>query len=189
MGNEAADMVNNMNKIEVWDLYDKNRNLTGQEHVRGAGPIPDNQYHLVVHVWLRNSEGKYLIAQRAAHRESNPLMWECQGGSVLKGESSLDGALREVFEEVGVRLDPQSGTLVFSHLRDVVNGVRFGDIMDVWLFTYDGAASLGDATTDEVADTKWLTVDEIKQLYNEGKFVKTLHYFFEKIAKENCQTE
>lgn len=108
---------------------------------------------------------------------------------MLKGESSLDGALREVFEEVGVRLDPKSGTLVFSHLRDVVNGVRFGDIMDVWLFTYDGDAFLSDATTDEVADTKWLTADEIKQLYNEGKFVKTLHYFFEKIAKENCQTE
>ena len=54
--------------------------------------------------------------------------------------------------------------------------------MDVWLFTYDGYASLGDATTDEVVDTKWLTVDEIKQLYDEGKFVNTLQYFFEKIS-------
>ncbi len=172
-----------MNQIEVWDLYDKNRKLTGQEHIRGSGPIPDNQYHLVVHVWLRNSEGKYLIAQRAAHRESNPLMWECQGGSVLKGESSLDGALREVFEEVGVRLEPESGTLVFSHIRDVVNSVRFGDIMDVWLFNCDDEANLIDATTDEVAQTKWATVDEIKELFDTGKFVNTLQYFFEKIGK------
>lgn len=171
-----------VNEPEIWDLYDANKNQTGKYHMRG-NPIPEKYYHLVVHVWLRNSEGKYLIAQRAPHRESNPLMWECQGGSVLKGESSLDGALREVFEEVGVRLDPESGTLVFSHLRDVISGVRFGDIMDVWLFTYDGDASLSDATTDEVADTKWATADEIKQLYDEGKFVKTLHYFFEKIAK------
>ena len=176
-------MVNDINQPEIWDLYDANRKLTGQKHVRGSGPIPDGQYHLVVHVWLRNSEGKYLIAQRSANRESNPLLWECHGGSVLQRETSLEGALREVFEEVGVHLNPSSGTIVFSKLRDVVNGTRFGDIMDVWLFNYDGDASLGDATTDEVADAKWATADEIKQLYDEGQFVKTLHYFFEKIAK------
>lgn len=86
--------------MEIWDLYTKYREKTGKEHVRGK-QIPDGYYHLVVHVWIRNRKGEYLISQRAANRPTFPLMWECIGGSVLKGESSIEGAIREVKEEVG----------------------------------------------------------------------------------------
>ncbi len=168
--------------MEIWDLYDENRNIVG-EQIRGE-ELPDNGYHLVVHVWIKNSKGQYLISQRAADRQSQPLMWECQGGSVLKGESSLQGALREVKEEVGVDLDANKGKIVFSHLRGMVDGKKFNDIMDVWLFEYDGEGSLDKATTKEVAQIKWLYPDEIRQLYDNHKLVWTLAYFFEKIL--NC---
>jgi 8-oxo-dGTP pyrophosphatase MutT (NUDIX family) len=36
-------------------------------------------------------------------------MWECVGGSVVKGEESLQGAIREVKEEVGVDLELSNG--------------------------------------------------------------------------------
>ena len=41
-------------------------------------------------------EGKILISQRAGHRKRYPLMWECNGGSILAGETSLEGVIREV---------------------------------------------------------------------------------------------
>lgn len=167
---------------EVWDLYDKNRNLVDIDHIRGVWPIPDDCYHLVVHVWIKNSDGKYLISQRSAKREHNPLMWECCGGAVIKGEDSLTGAIREIYEEVGINLNPTGGRIVFSRLRDVVGGKRFGDIMDVWMFNYDGEPSLLNATTDEVAQTRWATVEEIKKLYDNGEFVQTLGYFFKEVA-------
>jgi predicted acetyltransferase/8-oxo-dGTP pyrophosphatase MutT (NUDIX family) len=167
---------------ETWDLYDENRNLTGECHIRGIGQIPDKRYHLVVHVWIKNSEDKYLIAQRSATRPSYPLKWECVGGSVLKGEDSLTGAIREVQEEVGIALNPESGQLAFTRLRDVIDGRRFGDIMDVWVFNYDGEASLESATTAEVSQTRWVTVEEIKKLYDSGEMVNTLEYFFDEIA-------
>lgn len=102
--------------MERWDLYTKNGELTGKEHIRG-NELPDDCYHLVVHVWVRNSEGKYLISQRAASRPTFPLKWECVGGSVLKGENSLEGAIREAKEEVGIDLSPDSGNVVFSKTR------------------------------------------------------------------------
>lgn len=83
--------------MELWDLYDKNRNPIGREHIRG-NEIPDGCYHIVVHVWIRNSKGQYLISQRSANRPAFPLMWETVGGSVLKSETSLQGAIREVQE-------------------------------------------------------------------------------------------
>ncbi len=88
--------------MEIWDLYTKYREKTGREHIRGE-QIPEGCYHLVVHVWIRNSKGEYMISQRAANRPTFPLMWECVGGSVVKGESSIEGAIREAKEGTSSR--------------------------------------------------------------------------------------
>lgn len=152
--------------MELWDLYTEDRIPTGKSHVRGE-ELPENLFHLVVHVWIKNSEGKYLISQRAADRPTCPLMWETVGGSVLKGENSLQGALREVKEEVGIDLSPDSGRLIFSKVRKASGRRIFNDILDVWRFDYDGEAHLDSAETKEVAQTKWLSKEEIRKLYDE----------------------
>lgn len=169
--------------MEIWDLYNENRELIGRDHVRGE-EIPEGCYHLVVHVWIRNRKGEYLISQRSASRPTFPLMWECVGGSVLKGEDSLTGALRETKEEVGLSLSPENGRLVRSVVRKMVNGERFADILDVWLFTYDGAVSLEQATTREVAQAAWMATDRVRELLDQGELVHTLEYFFDTVA--NC---
>lgn len=163
--------------MELWDLYNKNRELTGRDHIRGE-EIPRGLYHLVVHVWIRNSKGEYLISQRSADRPAFPLMWECVGGSVIKGEDSLTGALRETQEEVGLTLSPEDGKLIYSIIGRAINGVKFNDILDVWLFEYDGPVSLDQATTSEVVQVVWMTKAQIKDLFDTGKLVHTLDYFF-----------
>lgn len=164
--------------MELWDLYTEERVLTWKTHARGED-IPDGFYHLVVHVWIKNSDGKYLISQRSADRKSYPLFWECPGGSVLKGETSREGALREVKEEIGIDLSDADGTILFSEVRKTVGGEKFNDIMDVWLFYYDGDADLSAATTAEVCRTEWLTKEQISELYGNNKMVYTLDYFFD----------
>ena len=103
--------------MELWDLYNERRELTGRDHIRGE-EVPQGFYHLVVHIWIRNSKGEYLISQRSADRPAYPLMWECVGGSVTKGEDSLTGALRETKEEVGLTLSVNANIKV-SHLAGV----------------------------------------------------------------------
>ena len=164
--------------MEIWDLYNERRELTGRDHIRGDA-IQDGYYHLVVHVWVRNSKGEYLISQRSADRPMHPLKWECVGGSVLKGEDSLSGALREIKEEVGLSLSPNNGKLVCSTTGRVVNGIRFSDIVDVWSFDYDGEVDLRSATTKEVAKTIWMNKAAIKELFDNGELVDTLGYFFD----------
>jgi len=166
--------------MEKWDLYTKDREKTGKEHIRGE-TIPEGFYHLAVHVWIRNRKGEYLISQRSANRPTFPLMWECVGGSVLMGESSLEGALREVKEEVGLDLAPETGKVLFTKIRE------FHDILDVWLFEYDGDPHLDGATTDEVADCRWMTVSEIRKLYEDNRLAPTLGYFFGIIETERRQ--
>ena len=113
---DFGDIVEYVPDAEIWDLYDENRELLGKDHVRGE-QLPIDGYHLVVHVWIRNSKGEYLIAQRSANRQTYPLMWECVDGSVIKGEDSLQGALREVKEEVGVDLLPKKGHVILSDIH------------------------------------------------------------------------
>ena len=60
--------------MEKWDLYTRNRELTGREQIRGEA-IPEGFYHLVVHVWLKNKQGQYLISKRSADRTTYPLFW------------------------------------------------------------------------------------------------------------------
>ena len=166
--------------MELWDLYTENRELTGKEHIRGE-KLPENLYHMVVHVWIRNNKGEYLISQRSANRPTFPLMWECVGGSVLKGESSIQGAIREAKEEVGVDLSPDNGKIVFSKVRKIIDGKRFNDIVDVLLFQYDGDVILNNATTDEVEQIVWMNKSQILELFEQNKLVDTLKYFFTEI--------
>ena len=159
--------------MEQWDLYDRDRNLTGLSQIRGE-PIPEGRYHLVVHVWIRNASGEYLISQRSPDREKDPLKWECVGGSALMREDSLSAALREVQEEVGVALNPNQGKVVKTMLRE-----HLQDIVDIWLFEYDGQIDISRASTKEVTQAHWMEVEDIRALADKGELQRNLLYFFD----------
>ena len=180
---DFGDIVEYVPDAEIWDLYDENRKLLGKNHVRGE-QLPIGGYHLVVHVWIRNSKGEYLIAQRSANRPTIPLVWECVDGSVIKGEDSLQGALREVKEEVGVDLLPEKGHVILSDIKKIEFGKVVNKIVDVWLFEYDGEVDLSNATTDEVVQVAWMNRSQIKELFDANMFVDTLEYFFTEVEKE-----
>ena len=180
---DFGDIVEYVPDAEIWDLYNENRELLGKDHVRGE-QLPIDGYHLVVHVWIRNSKGQYLISQRSANRPTFPLVWECVDGSVVKGEDSLQGALREVREEVGVDLLPEKGHVILSDIKKIEFGKVVNKIVDVWLFEYDGKVDLSNATTDEVAQVAWMGRSQIKELFDANMFVDTLEYFFTEVEKE-----
>ena len=168
--------------MEIWDLYDEKRQVIG-EHIRGT-ELPENGFHLVVHAWIKNSKGEYLMTQRSAGKRTFPLMWECVGGSALKGECSIQSAVREILEEVGLNFTPDDGELLFTKIRRMIDGKRYNDIVDVWLFRHDGEVSLEKATTDEVAQARWMNRAEIETLRRENKLVysiKDLSYFFDEM--------
>ena len=161
--------------MEIWDLYDKNRVLTGKTHTRGK-IIPEGSYHLVVHAWLRAPDGRYLMSRRAPSREKFPLMWECVGGSVIQGEDSYLGAVREVYEEVGIDLSGRKGKVLYTKVRDFIDGKVFRDIVDVWLFDLEAGEkeNLGAAPTDEVCECRFMTKAQILALNDVGMLVPTL---------------
>lgn len=153
---------------EMWDLYDRNRKMLERKAIRGT-KLSDEEYHLVSNAWIRNSEGKYLISQRVEWK-AHPLMWECTGGSVLMGEDTYTGAIREVKEELGIDVSNAPFAFVGSTTRYYKN---CPDILDVYIFELDISIENIIIQKDEVNDVKWATKEEIIQLYNDGEFEAT----------------
>ncbi len=93
---------------ELWDCYDSNFNiLNGKVLVRGEeSSFSDDEYHLVCEVAVKHRDGTYLLMKRDLHKETYPGYWEFSaGGSALQGESPLQCAKRELFEETGLNAD------------------------------------------------------------------------------------
>lgn len=113
---------------EIWDVLDANRQPTGRTHRRGDW-LPEGDYHLVVHVWIQNSKGEFLLTRRTPNK-GYPNMWECTGGSALSGDDSLSAAMREVREETGLTVSPENGSCILRLKRD-------DNFCDIWLFRQD----------------------------------------------------
>lgn len=90
--------------MEWNDIYDKERNLTGRTHLRGTR-WKRGEYGLVACVWVYDGKGNILLTRRAPEK-SGAGSWENSGGAVKAGETSLQGVVRELFEETGIRADP-----------------------------------------------------------------------------------
>ena len=61
---------------------------------------------MVVHVCIFNGLGQMLIQQRSPEKTIWPELWDVSiGGGVDAGETSRQGAVREVGEELGYDLD------------------------------------------------------------------------------------
>lgn len=87
--------------MEWNDIYDKNRNLTGRVHRRGAR-WRAGEYGLVVCVWVYDGRGNLLLTRRAPGK-SYAGTWENSGGAAKAGETSRQAIARELFEETGIK--------------------------------------------------------------------------------------
>jgi len=151
---------------ELWDVYDENKKKIGKTVTRDKEILENGQYHLVVTAIIMNSENKILISKRAANKKKYPLLWECNGGAVRKGENSLQGILREIKEELGIILSPREAIFLKEIKCDEAH-----DFKDLWLFKKD--IDLSDITfpDKEAIEAKWVTINELIDMFNKGEFV------------------
>ena len=157
--------------MERRDLYDKGRNITGETILKGEA-IPIDRYIVVVLVFIKNSEGKFLIQKRSEIKNGK---YATTGGHVKSGESSVEGIIAEVEEEIGLKLRPDDLTLYFSGRSDTER-VFFDDYYAKIDIEDIGKLKLQE---DEVSSVNWFSEDEIKQLMKEDKFFDKHYEEFE----------
>ena len=137
---------------ELWDVYTIDRKKNGKICARGEQEnLLNDEFHLWVMVWIKNPKtGKYLVSQRSADKDTDPLKWETVAGHSIAGDTSLDAALREVFEEVGIMLEREKATVLATKVALTYDGFRHNWIRDSYYFeTTEGAESLEGLQVEE----------------------------------------
>lgn len=159
---------------ELWDIYDTNKKKTGRTAERDVYHLKEGEYHIVVEGIIINSKNEILITKRAPHKKFG-LMWECNGGSVLLGETSLDGMIRELREELGVKFDKKDAIYLKEVRRDKVPP----NFKDLWLFKKDIDNKEITFPDGESIDYKWVTIEEFINMCNNKEIVPTIDFGLE----------
>ena len=89
---------------ELLDVYDEDNNCLGYSLERTE--IHEKKlWHRHASAWIMNKEGKVLLQQRAFTKKKNPGKWARTGGHVDAGETCEQAVKREVYEEIGLKVD------------------------------------------------------------------------------------
>ncbi len=158
--------------MELWDIYDREKRVTGRTMERDDWRLREGEYHLSVLGVMMRPDGKYLITKRAAGKAWAPGSWEVPGGAVQAGETSEEAVRREILEETGLDVSEASGGFLYDYHRE---NIKEGDnyFVDVYRFQMDFSEDqvrLQEGETDgfQIAD-----LAEIEQYGEQGEF---LHY-------------
>lgn len=120
---------------EYIDIVTKDGKPTGKKvlkseiHAKGY-------YHNTAHVWLYTKDGHILLSQRAASKSICPLLWDISvAGHVDTGESIIHAALREMQEEIGLKLyaNDLKKIGVFQCFQSYPNGITDNEFHHTYL--------------------------------------------------------
>lgn len=154
--------------MELVDLYNEDRIPLGKTEDRQVQRTRNTpgEYRIVVHVCIFNSCGEMLLQQRSMEKAAFPGLWDVSAaGGVNAGETSRQGAEREVREELGYALD-------LTGVRPSVTVNYEGGFDDFYLVVRDDLRT--ETLTlqeEEVADVRWASEEEVLYLLAEGRFL------------------
>ena len=153
--------------MELRDLYNSNRILTGETIEKGQD-VPSGRYYITVVVFIENNNGEFLLQKRALKKDGR---WATTGGHPVSGESSLEGIVTEIKEELGQTVNQNELTLFKTIMTE-------DDFVDLYYMNKDIDINDVVLQEEEVEDIKWATKEEIEQLIEEDKFSKSHEEFY-----------
>ena len=148
--------------MEKRDLYDKDRKLTGETIFKGE-PVPKGKYIIVILVMIQNSKGEFLIQKRSKRKGGK---YAATGGHVKTGQTSVEGMIDEIQEEIGLVVEPEELELLYT-AREDEQDVFF----DLYYMKKDFEISDLILQEDEVESASWKTIEEIDELIKEDMFL------------------
>ena len=158
--------------MELWDIYDSNKQRTGRTMKRNDWCLKDGEYHLTVLGVVVRPDGKFLITQRVMTKAWAPGWWEVSVGAAQAGEDSQDAVKREILEETGLDVTGCEGGYLFTYHRENP-GKGDNYFVDVYRFIKDFDEKEVKPQEEETLGFQLATAQEIKAIADQGIF---LHY-------------
>lgn len=140
---------------------------------------PEDIYRVSA-LWVTNSQGQVLLAQRALSKSHDPGKWgPAVAGTVDKGEDYVTNIIKETEEEIGlIDIQPRIGPKKHMHGRHN----RFVQ----WFFLkIDKPAEEFTVQKEEVEQMRWFVMKDLqKDMHdNPEKYLRAMPYYVELLGK------
>ncbi len=150
---------------EKYELVNINGNGTGEVitnlEFNNKICIPEGKYIPVVGVVIVNDKNEILLQKRSNLKKINPGKWGICGGKVDLGETPLEAAIRETFEEIGISLNMDE-----LKLLSIFNG------KNVYFTTYYIKSNIDinkcKLQKEEVEELKYFKIEQLQSIDHEG---------------------
>ena len=142
--------------MELLDIVDEQGKFTGQVMEREKAHDL-NLLHWEIAVFFVNDNKELLLQKRSPNKRFSPNKWGLCAGHVDSGETPDSTALREIKEELGIKLSP--GDLRILEERDVLKLESNSRLTRMYYVIYNK----NDFTiqTEELSEVKWFNIDEV----------------------------
>lgn len=161
---------------EYWDLYDlSGKNLN--KPIKRGDPIPEGSYHRIIHVWIQNEKGEFLIQRRAPHLTWYGGRWATTTGSITMNQFDF---LAEAYREIGEELSLSSKDIDLEFERELVIGKSIISLYKAFLPQYKIKSIV---LNDEVSGVKWMSASKISQLVASEEFAPYSEELFNIVFK------
>ena len=153
--------------MEKRDLYDENKKLTGETIYKGE-TVPKGRYYITVVIFIQNSENNFLIQKRVVKKDGK---WATTGGHPVSGESSKQGIITEIREELGISVNNENMQL-FKTIKTE------DDFVDLYYLKEDIDINNVKVQEEEVDEVKWASINEINEMIRKKEFSESHTEFF-----------
>ena len=164
---------------EFVDELDSNAKPTGRVITKSFAH-ENKIFHGEVNVFVINKKKELLLQKRSRHKKSHPGLWGGLAGHVESGETFETAALREIYEEIGVKLKREN--LVNMGLEKWIEDYQRA-WMQLYLAVIDKPESAFTPQPDEVECVKWFTLDEFQNRVD-GQIMDSVFHLQPQINKE-----
>lgn len=151
---------------EYLDVLNEDGSPTGEsftyKEVHNRGLL-----HRTVRVWFINLKGEVLLQKRSMNKKIFPGLWDAGvGGHVSSGESSVEGAMKETREEIGLEIPKEEYHLIFTvrapktkYFDDFIDN----ELNDVYIVRRDLDISSLQMEKDELDEVRWLDLETFEK--------------------------
>ena len=148
---------------EIIDICDEDNKIIGQKlkseaHKKGL-------WHRSAQIWIYNSKAEILLQLRTKNKTLCPNLWDASvAGHVASGEEPIISALREMEEEIGLKLEENDLKL----LKIRKNSLAFGGLINkewayIYTYIFDGDINKLHLQKDEVQEVKFISPDDMEK--------------------------
>ena len=155
--------------MELVDIY--NNKHEKLNYTKGRKELVEGEFRLSCFVWIINDKEEILIQQRLATAKNCANMWETTSGGALAGDSALEGTLRELEEELGMKAE-------VDKLRFIGSYARINDFVEVFLLVSNIDVNELKLQEDEVQAAKWVSISEFEEIIKSGNASDTSFNIF-----------